>query len=145
VFCGLIANVILSMGFALMHSGNPNVSPIALLNIMFAGLWLGFLFWRRISLLGCWFAHFAWNLGLALLGLPVSGFALYQDPIGPMGLDGARADLLSGGAFGPEASLPAAVAFAGLAALLAWQLLRQPWPREVRDVSAESDAALRAG
>lgn len=145
LYCGLLANLVLSVGFALMHSRNPNVSPIALLNIMLAGLWLGLLFWRRIGLLTCWLAHFVWNLGLALLGLPVSGFALYQDPLGPMGIDGARADLLSGGAFGPEASIPAALAFGGMAALLLWQLLRQSSAAAARREPTGTDHELRTG
>jgi membrane protease YdiL (CAAX protease family) len=144
LYCGLIANVVLSVGFALVHGANPNVTPIALLNITLASLWLGLLFWRRVSLLAAWLAHYVWNLGLALLGLPISGFALYSDPLG-RGIDGARPDLLSGGAFGPEAGLPATLAFAGLSAWLLWLLLRQRSASEPRTDEAATGLELRTG
>jgi hypothetical protein len=124
-YCALLANLMLSVGFALMHGQNPGVSTIALVNITLAGLWLGLLFMRGlVNLTAAWLAHYTWNLGLALLGLPVSGFALYAKPLG-IGITGARPDWLSGGEFGVEASVLTTLAFALLCAYLLLLLVRE--------------------
>jgi hypothetical protein len=99
------------------------VSDIALANILLAGLWLGLLLWSRASLVCAWSAHFVWNTALALLGLPVSGFTLLPPALG-FGFTGARPGLLTGGTFGPEASLPCSVAFGVLTAWLMWRMVR---------------------
>jgi membrane protease YdiL (CAAX protease family) len=122
LYSGLTATAVLSIGFGLMHRHNPDISPIALLNIMLAGLWLGLLFWKRVSLLAAWLAHFAWNATLALLGLPISGWAMARAPLG-FGIEGAQPGLLTGGSFGPEASIPCTIAFSALTTFLAWRLL----------------------
>lgn len=112
---GLVANTGQSVAFALLHVGNPNVTPLALLNIGLAGAVLGWLYWGEGGLLGCWTFHAFWNFTLAALALPVSGMTL-GPPIFSTGVAGAGLPLLSGGVFGPEASI---LSTAGLAALLA--------------------------
>jgi membrane protease YdiL (CAAX protease family) len=112
---GLFANAGQSLGFALLHARNPNVTPLALLNIGLAGAVLGWLFWGEGGLFGCWTFHALWNFTLAALALPVSGMA-FGPPLLSAGIAGAGLPLLSGGAFGPEGSI---LSTAGLAALLA--------------------------
>lgn len=114
---GLIANAAQAAGFAVLHAGNPHVTPLALLNIGLAGAVLGWLFWSGGGLAAAWAFHALWNFSLSALGLPVSGLAL-QTPLLPTGFAGAGRPLLSGGAFGPEGSLVNTVALAVALAFL---------------------------
>jgi hypothetical protein len=101
---GLAANIVVATAFAMVHSGNPNLTSLSLANIALAGLVLGQLFWLQGTPLGAWAMHWIWNAGLATLGLPVSGFAMMPPMLG-LGPTGAKAGVLSGGAFGPEGSV----------------------------------------
>ena len=112
---GLIANTGQSLAFALLHARNPNVTPLALLNIGIAGAVLGWLYWGEGGLFGCWTFHALWNFTLAALALPVSGMT-FGPPLFSTGIVGAGLPFLSGGAFGPEGST---LSTAGLAAVLA--------------------------
>jgi membrane protease YdiL (CAAX protease family) len=88
--------------FALAHLANPGSSPVAVLGLFFAGLLLaaGYLATSRLWLpIGL---HLSWNFCQGpVFGFPVSGFAapslLAVEPVGP--------EALTGGPFGPEASL----------------------------------------
>jgi membrane protease YdiL (CAAX protease family) len=111
---GLLADAGQAAGFALLHARNPNVTPLGLVNIGLAGAVLGWLFWSRASLLGCWAFHTLWNSVLAALALPVSGMTM-GTPVFATGILGAGLVSLSGGTFGPEGSF---VTTAGLTALL---------------------------
>ena len=103
-----------------MHAVNPNVTPLALLNIALAGAVLGWLYWSQGGLLGCWTFHALWNFTLAALALPVSGMMMGA-PVFSTEIRGAGLAPLSGGAFGPEGSL---LSTAGLAVLLAFLIRR---------------------
>ncbi|MCM3875742.1 MAG: CPBP family intramembrane metalloprotease, partial [Thermoanaerobaculia bacterium] len=111
---GLLANSGQSLAFALLHARNPNVTPLALLNIGLAGAVLGWLYWGEGGLFACWTFHALWNFTLAALALPVSGLA-FGPPLLSTGIAGAGLPFLSGGAFGPEGSI---LSTAGLAAVL---------------------------
>jgi membrane protease YdiL (CAAX protease family) len=114
---GLLANTGQSVAFASMHAVNPNVTPLALLNIALAGALLGWLFWSTGGILGPWTFHALWNFILAALSLPVSGMTLGR-PLFPTGIRGAGLPALSGGAFGPEGSVLSTLALAALLVLL---------------------------
>jgi membrane protease YdiL (CAAX protease family) len=94
--------------FGAMHLGNPNASPTAAFAIAVeAGLMLaGFYLvtgrvWMSIAV------HAGWNFVQGyVFGAPVSGLQLKQSLLVSHPVAGAS-DLLSGGPFGPEASLPA--------------------------------------
>ncbi len=101
---GLAASAAQAAAFAVLHAGNPHVTPLALVNIGLAGAVLGWLFWSGAGLAGAWVFHALWNWGLSALGLPVSGMAL-ETPLVSTGFAGAGLPLLSGGTFGPEGSL----------------------------------------
>ncbi|MFD0683130.1 CPBP family intramembrane glutamic endopeptidase [Actinomadura fibrosa] len=88
--------------FGLLHLGNPDATLWSSVAIAVeAGVLLGAAFlWRR----SIWFVvglHFAWNTTEELLGIPVSGHA--SD--GLLAVDVSGPSLLSGGAFGLEASI----------------------------------------
>jgi membrane protease YdiL (CAAX protease family) len=97
-----VALLISSMLFALVHSANPNVTVLPVVNVFFAGLLLGinYIFTRNL-----WFGillHFAWNFGQgAVLGYEVSGLDtphLLQQYV-------PGTPLWTGGEFGFEGSL----------------------------------------
>ncbi|GAB3277601.1 lysostaphin resistance A-like protein [Parasphingorhabdus pacifica] len=102
-----VALVITALLFGGLHLANPEATVWSSVAIAIeAGVLLGAAFlWRR----SIWFVvglHFAWNTTEGLLGIPVSGHVtpglLTTDMTGP--------ELLTGGAFGLEASIvPVAV------------------------------------
>ena len=88
--------------FALMHSNNPSVNVLAMINLFVGGLLLGinYIFTRNL-----WFSiflHTAWNfLQGPVLGFPVSGVDLESDFHPEL-----RGDkIMTGGTFGLEGSL----------------------------------------
>jgi CAAX protease family protein len=111
--------------FGVLHLANPNSSWVAAANISLVGVFLGALVIRTGSI---WMAiglHIAWNWFEGFFfGHPVSGIAA-----GTALLHRASADqsLWTGGAFGPEASLPTAIVLAAsLAAVLFWPREQKP-------------------
>jgi membrane protease YdiL (CAAX protease family) len=122
--CGLLANAGQSLAFASMHAVNPNVTPLALLNIALAGALLGWLYWSTGGLLGPWTFHALWNFTLAALALPVSGMAMGR-PVFETGIRGAGLPALSGGAFGPEGSVLSTVTLTALVILLVCRSARK--------------------
>jgi len=102
---------ITAVGFGLLHAFNPGLDPIALLNIVLAGILLGTAYWRTFSL---WFAagvHLGWNWVMGVASdLPVSGIGPGRTGFGFLDTPGVDAAThgpawWSGGAFGPEAGL----------------------------------------
>lgn len=88
--------------FALMHSNNPSVDVVAMINLFAGGLLLGinYIFTKNL-----WFSillHTAWNFFQGpVLGFPVSGVE-FESILNP---ETKGMSLLTGGAFGLEASL----------------------------------------
>jgi uncharacterized protein len=114
-----------SVLFGLMHLGNPRVGPAGVLGIVAAGLMLGALVLRTGALWWASGAHLGWNWALAWpADLPVSGLDLGDTP----GLDAqvTGAPWLTGGAFGPEASVLAVGVLGALAARVWWGRGFQP-------------------
>ncbi len=110
---------ITSIGFAVLHAWNPNLTGTALLNLAAAGFFLGAVYLRTGSLWWATGAHLGWNWALGFgADLPVSGLELVDAPL----VEGAPAGpwWLGGGPFGPEGSLVATVTLLG-AALLVWR------------------------
>ena len=121
-----VAAVASSVLFALLHALNPNVSAIALTNVVLAGVILAALVERSGSLWGATLAHGAWNFSVAcLLSVPVSGIRTFH--LLDLAIDGPA--LLTGGGFGPEGSL--ALTALGLA-LAAW--LWRPRHRNLEEI-----------
>lgn len=109
-----------SILFSLLHATNPNVSWVALVNIVLAGMILAALVERSGSLWGATLVHGVWNFSIAcLLSVPVSGFEAFH--LFDVSIQGD--DLLTGGEFGPEGSL-VLTAFGILLTVALWR--RQP-------------------
>jgi len=107
--------------FGLIHASNPGASPISIFGNAMGGLIYGMAF---LGARNIWFPfglHLGWNFTQTLLGLPVSGKnfpgLFTTTPVGP--------DLVTGGAFGPEAGVIGIVSrFLVIALLLGYLMLR---------------------
>lgn len=117
----LIASVgLTSLLFALVHGGNPSVGKLAVVNIFLAGILLALAWvWRR----NLWIPigiHIAWNVFSGpVLGHEVSGLVL---PVTIMKTVDPGPDLLTGGAFGIEASIFMTLAELGAIAFVGWRI-----------------------
>jgi membrane protease YdiL (CAAX protease family) len=121
VFGRPAALVFLSLGFALAHVTNPDVTARALGNITLAGILLSLAFFSPGGMWAAFGAHLGWNMTLAALGAPVSGLP-FEIPFVDYSMGGPA--WLTGGAFGPEGGLLSTLAITS-AIILAVQWVRK--------------------
>ncbi|MFW5713413.1 MAG: CPBP family intramembrane glutamic endopeptidase [Brevefilum sp.] len=104
----ILAVLVSSLVFGLLHSSNPNASVVSTLNITFAGIVfsLAMIFTGSLAIpIGL---HITWNFFQGnVFGFPVSGMRngatiIATEAIGP--------DWLTGGSFGPEAGVMGLIA-----------------------------------
>jgi membrane protease YdiL (CAAX protease family) len=132
---GLLAGWLLSSSvFGFLHLGNPNSTLISTLNLIVAGLFLGlgYVLTREMAIpIGL---HITWNYFQGIVfGFPVSGS---QSGLSFIQIQQKGPDLLTGGAFGPEAGI------IGLAAMLLGSLLIILWVKQTRhSVALQSQLA----
>jgi hypothetical protein len=118
------ALAVTSLIFGLLHVPNNGATLETITMVTLAGVLLGAVVLATGSLYAAWMAHFGWNWAMAVpIHSPVSGFPLatpnYQ-------LVDAGPRWLTGGAWGPEGGLAAAVGLiAGLTYLYARQRRRE--------------------
>ncbi len=110
--------------FGLLHLGNPGAGLLETVNVAVAGLLLGVVYLRTLSLWWATGVHVGWNWAHGYLAdLPVSGLEVVDAPfyegfsIGP--------EWLGGGAFGPEGSAVTTVVVLFATAVCWWG----PWLR----------------
>ncbi|HEY7064254.1 MAG TPA: CPBP family intramembrane glutamic endopeptidase [Chloroflexota bacterium] len=108
-----------SLIFAVLHGGNPNVTPLAIAFLFVAGLALA---WGYFATGRLWLPiafHWSWNLAQGpLFGFPVSGL----DSASVLAVNATGPAWATGGAFGPEAGILGLLAEAVAAvAILAWR------------------------
>lgn len=116
------AILLTSAGFALAHAANPSVTPLALVHIGLAGIFLALACLLPGGLWTSTAAHLGWNAALMALESPVSGMPLADLPL--LGYDAGGPAWLTGGAFGVEGGvLGGAALLAG--AGLTWNWLRR--------------------
>jgi uncharacterized protein len=113
-----VATAVTSVLFGLAHLRNPGVNALAIANVMAAGVFLAGVRLVTGSLAAAWAAHFAWNWTMlagfhtAVSGLPFETPMYHLIDSGP--------DWLSGGVWGPEGGVAAAVGMIGAFAGLSW-------------------------
>lgn len=114
------ALAISSAAFGLGHASNPSATwvPIALIAVGGVFLALGYLMQGDLALpIG---VHLGWNFFQNLLDMPVSGMTDFRDGAVVVRVETGN-DLLTGGAFGPEAGLLGLAAMGlGIALSLGW-------------------------
>ena len=121
------AIAVTSVVFAALHTGNAGISPLAIVNLLLAGVLLALAYevygrlWFPIGI------HTAWNvLSGPILGYNVSG---YVSRTTVLHIHGAGAEWLTGGHFGIEASVwMVVVEIVGIALLM--RRTRRPGSKE---------------
>ena len=121
----LLAWLISSAVFGLLHAFNPNATVISTVNLFLAGLFLGLPFLLTDQLAMPIGIHITWNFFQGnVFGFPVSGTSNNETTF--IAVQQGGPDLWTGGAFGPEAGL------LGLAAIVVGSLLIVWWVKRTR-------------
>jgi uncharacterized protein len=120
----LLAWISSSVFFGLLHADNPSATYISTLNIVLAGLMLGFGYVLSGELAIPIGLHVTWNLFQgAVYGFPVSGFGSFGATF--LATKQGGPDLWTGGPFGPEGGLLVpAVMLLGIFLIALWTRLR---------------------
>lgn len=121
----VLAWVLTSLLFGLFHAANPNTTPLAMANLVLAGLFLGlgYILTGELALpIGL---HITWNFFQGnVFGFPVSGVTFSETSF--FAVDQRGPDLWTGGAFGPEGGLlVTAAALLGSLLILLWVRFRK--------------------
>jgi hypothetical protein len=117
------AIVVVSVLFGVVHLSNPGASLWGLINTVAIGVLLSVAYLRTRALWLPWGFHFAWNATLGLiLGFPVSGYRLFNVAV-RANVTGPR--WMTGASYGPEASLPGALAVV-IGMLVIWRAPLRP-------------------
>lgn len=123
----LLAWLISSGIFGLLHAFNPNATTISTVNLFLAGLFLGLPFILTDQLAIPIGIHITWNFFQGnVFGFPVSGTSANETTF--IAVQQGGPDLWTGGAFGPEAGL------LGIAAMIVGSLLIVWWVKQTRGV-----------
>jgi membrane protease YdiL (CAAX protease family) len=118
----LPATLIFAVLFALAHLRNPNVTPVGLVNIALAGIWLSFAYMKTRRLWLPFALHLSWNFTqTTVFGFPTSGLEMGRRKIVDSVVSGP--DWITGGTFGPEGGVLASIAIL----LCTWHLLKSSW------------------
>jgi len=127
--------------FGAMHSSNPHVSNLGLVNTAGFGILFGYAFWRSRDLWLPFGLHFGWNFTLPFFGTSLSGVK--------MGVTGYElhwkaGELWSGGEYGPEASISTSVVLLALFVFL-WKAPIHSQPNLLLDEPTDKFNALPYG
>lgn len=117
-----VAVVLTSIVFGLLHVANPGVGVLSTANVAAAGLLLGVVYVRTLSLWWATGAHLGWNWSHGYVAdVPVSGLELIDAPLYEGVTTGPA--WLGGGSFGPEGSVVTTFVILAVTAACWWG----PW------------------
>jgi uncharacterized protein len=100
----VLALVVQSVVFSVMHVFNSGVTPTTMLSATIVGAFWALLFVATRNLWVCSFNHFAWNTMIFLSGIPLSGQEDWR-AAAPFDSTYQGPHWLTGGGFGPEDSI----------------------------------------
>jgi len=105
----LPATLVFSVFFALAHTGNPNTTVLAIINVGLAGAWLSFAYMKTRSLWLPIGLHLSWNFSqTTVFSFPTSGIEFSGRSL--LELSQSGPDWITGGKFGPEGGILATLA-----------------------------------
>lgn len=105
------ATLLMAPVFALFHLNNPEWTPMSMVVTILSGWLFTIAYLRTRALWLPWGLHFGWNVALGVVfGLPISGHAEFS-PIVQSSTAGPI--WITGGGYGPEGSLIAALVLIG--------------------------------
>lgn len=110
--------------FGAIHLGNPGATAITAFGTGLGGVIYGVAFLATRSVWLPLGLHVSWNLSQGLWGLPISGEHLMS---GWLATTPTGAEILSGGAYGPEAGIPGMLARV-LIIVLVLVYVKRRWP-----------------
>lgn len=111
-----------SIGFGLLHLGNPGADVRSVMMVILAGIFLGAVLIATKSLYAAWMAHWAWNWIMAVpLHVAVSGLPLARPDYQVVD---AGPDWITGGTWGPEGGAGGALGMLSGLAFLYWRSRR---------------------
>lgn len=104
----MVGFILSSVIFGIMHLLNPGINIVSVLNIILVGFMLGLYVVHTKNLWGACGIHAAWNFAQAnIYGFNVSGLEINVGSL--ITFDTQGSELLTGGTFGPEASIFASI------------------------------------
>ena len=116
----ILAWLVTSSVFGLLHLGNPHMTPMSTANLILAGLFLGLGYLLTGDLALPIGIHISWNFFQGnVFGFPVSGLSLHYATLFATQYEGPT--LWTGGPFGPEGGLLGNLAIlVGIVLVLLW-------------------------
>lgn len=123
----LIAWILSSIVFGLLHLGNPHANFISTSNIIIAGMFLGLGYILTGELAIPIGLHISWNFFEGnIFGFPVSGNTIPAEVVTFIKIEQMGPELWTGGAFGPEAGLLGlGTMLLGMGAIVGWIRFRR--------------------
>lgn len=120
----IVAIIISSSYFGILHLGNPGIAPLAIVNLILFGIFAAIYSIYEESLLGVCALHSAWNFaqgnifGFLVSGMEAEGGIIISTRI-------TQNNLINGGTFGPEGGIITTIVLAASIIILICLLMRK--------------------
>lgn len=113
--------------FCLIHSSNPNVNYLGLINIFLAGYFLGISYVYTKNLWFPFALHFSWNFFQSMFGFNVSGLDSYSI----IDFSTPKNNFFNGGEFGFESSIISIVVLI-LGSIIIWNYFKKNAQKKIK-------------